>query len=438
MRLHRELLPNGLTLLVQPLTGLASVSIGLVTRSGSRDETPGEAGLSHLAEHMLFQGTARRDTRELSRVISAVGGNLDAYTSRESTAYYTKVPAAHLGLAMDVLADMTAHSRFAAPLLEKEKGVILEEIRMYEDEPEELVHDLFSQALWPDHPLGRSITGSRSELLRVHRRALVDFVRRHYQPRRLILSVAGRVSLDEVRDLAWRYFGSLRNGGTGGGAGPSVPPSAALQVVQERKLEQVHVVLGAEGTRYADPRRLTALALSNVLGGGPNSRLFYEVRERRALTYAVYSFLDFYRDTGVIGIYFACGPRKLNETLRVVGEELFRLSRRPVSGRELRDLKEQMRGNLLLSLENSSNHMWRMVQHELYLRSHPGLRATLSEIDRLNADDLQRLAHDLFFTGPLSMAVVGPVGPRYLPQLDLFGQKLKKQENQRKNVKKTK
>jgi predicted Zn-dependent peptidase len=162
-----------------------------------------------------------------------------------------------------------------------------------------------------------------------------------------------------------------------------------------------------------------------VLGGGANSRLFYEVRERRALVYAIYSFLDFFRDTGVLGVYYACNPRKLKETLQVVLGELHRLTQRPVSAQELGDLKEQMRGNLLLSLENSSNHMWRMVQHELYLQSHPTMRAPLAGIDRLSAEDVQRLARDLFLNGPMSLAVVGPVGTRHLPPLDLLGVKNK-------------
>lgn len=419
MRMRREQLDNGLTLLVQPLRGVASVSIGLVTRTGSRDESSDEAGLSHLAEHMLFQGTERRDTLELSRVINAVGGNLDAYTSRESTAYYAKVPAEHLGLAMDVIADMIGHSRFAPRLLQKEKRVILEEIRMYEDEPEELVHDWFAQALWPDHSLGRPIIGSREELGRATRGKLLEYVHRHYHPGRLLLSIAGNVSPDQARVLAERYFGRMTNHRETGSDGPAVPTSSSLRIIRERKQEQVHVCVGVESVSHSDPRRLAVLGLSNVLAGGTHSRLFYEIRERRALVYSIYSFLEFFRDTGVFGIYFACNPRKVTEALRVIQEELFHLVNRLVTDREIRDLREQMRGNLLLSLENSSSHMWRMVQHEMYLHAHPTLRNTLEAIRRLTRDDLRQAARDLFLKQPLALTAVGPVDSGRMPSLSL-------------------
>jgi predicted Zn-dependent peptidase len=416
----RQRLENSLTLLTQPMEGVASVAVGLVTRTGSRDEIGEEAGLSHLAEHMLFQGTRRRDTLEISRVINAVGGSLDAYTSRESTAYYAKVPAEHLHLALDVIADMVANARFAPHLLKKEKRVILEEIRMYEDDPEELVHDLFSQALWPQHALGRPIIGSRSELSRVTRTSLVDYVSRHYHPRRLLLSLAGRITPARARAAAERYFGRLPVRSAPGQDGPAAKPAtASLHLIQERKLEQVHVCVGVAGLPYADPRRLAAVGLSNIIGGGTNSRLFYEVRERRALVYTIYSFLDFYRDTGVLGIYFACQPRCLQETLRIITVELQRVLSRPIPEREIRDLREQMRGNLLLSLENSNTHMWRMLQHEMYLAEHPSLRATLAAIDRLTAKDIQNLAQALFLKQPLTLAALGPVKSSRLPSLSL-------------------
>lgn len=409
-------LPNGLTLLVQPVPGVASAALGLAVTVGSRHESRAEAGLSHLLEHLMFQGTRRRDNRELSRVLCAVGGNLDASTSREQTVYYAKVPAAHLSLAVDVLADMMAHSLLAPGALKKEQRVILEEIRMVEDEPEERVHDLFAEALWPGHALGQSVLGTRAQVERYGRPDLVTFRQRHYRPERMILAVAGRVTPAAVLACARRCFGGLSGSdGRPDAAGEALPQAPARPLVRWRRLEQVHVCLGGQGVRFADKRRLTMLALSNVLGGGTSSRLFYAVREKRALAYAIYSFLDFFQDTGMLGVYFACDPKNFAETLRVIRGELARLSEQPITPKELRDLREQMKGNLLLSLENSSAHMWRMLQHEMYQQRYPALSATLRAIDRLNRSDIQEAAKKMFKEQPLTLATVGPVSEKKLP-----------------------
>ncbi len=415
MSVFREKLANGLTLLVQPLPRFASLSISLVVKTGSRYESPGEAGWCHLAEHMFFQGTRRRDNRELSRVINAVGGNLDAYTSRESTAFHAKVPPGHLNLALDVIADMLAHSLFSPSLLRKEKGVILEEIRMYEDEPEELIHDHFAQGLWPRHALGHSILGTRETLAAVNRSSLLDFIRRQYRPEHMLLAVSGRVTPGQVRKFARRYFAGFVPGD--GKRPPLTPPPAALSrpLLKSRRLEQIHVCVGVRGLPYSDPRRIALVALSNILGGGTNSRLFYEIRERRALAYAVYSFMDFFYDTGLLGIYLACHPGKLSESLKIIRAELQRLATQAISQRELRDLREQMRGNFLLSLENSSTYMWRMVQNEMYLQQHPGIASVLRHIRRLEREDLRTLAHELFAHQSLYLAALGPIPRSGIP-----------------------
>jgi predicted Zn-dependent peptidase len=412
-KFERCLLDNGLTLLIQSLPSLTSASLGVVLNTGSRFENGAEAGLSHLLEHMMFQGTPRRDTRELSRVLNAVGGNLDAYTSRESTAYYAKVPAIHLELAMNVLADMLSHSSFTPRSLEKEKSVIYEEIRMYEDEPEELVHDLFSQTLWPKHALGRPIIGTRSQVKRHTRTGLRQYWQAHYRPERMLVSVAGNVSVDAVKKMTRRFFGSWpRESSFKRAPIQPVPPVRSTRSLTVRKQEQVHICLGTQSIPYSDPRRLALLGLSNVLGGGTNSRLFYEVRERRALAYSVYSFLDFYHDAGVAGVYAACHPRKTKETMEVIESEIHRLLTRPISRQEWLDLREQMKGNLLLSLENSSTHMWRMVQNEMYLKMHPTLKATLRAIERLSREEVQQVARDVFGVRPITVTAVGPIFPR--------------------------
>ncbi len=402
-------MPNGLTIVVKSLPHLASVSVGLSVDIGSRDEQPHESGLSHLIEHMVFQGTRRRSTRELSRVISAVGGNLDACTGRESTAYYAKVPSRYFHLALDVLSDMLRAARFQPAKLKKEKQVILEEIRMYEDTPDEYAHDLFFQALWPKHPLGRSILGTRETLLNLKRPQVMDFLQRHYHPGRIILAVAGNIQPATVVQAARQYLGSMPLAKRSGTEAPPARWLGGRHLLRRRKLEQVHLCLGVGGLPYTHKQRWVALALSNIMGGGPNSRLFYEVREQRALVYTIYSFMDFYRDTGLAGLYLACHPRKARRAVRLVRDILYRLTTRPITDQELRDVREQMCGNYLISLETSSTHMWNMIQHEMYLHRHPKQKAILKSIMQITKSDILSLARSFFQRAPVASAIIGPV-----------------------------
>ncbi|MEW6516696.1 MAG: pitrilysin family protein [candidate division FCPU426 bacterium] len=416
----RITLPNGLLVLVQPLPHLASVSLGVNVAVGSRDEREPERGLSHLVEHMVFQGTRRRDTRELSRVLAAVGGHLDAATGRESTTFYAKVPAPHFSLALDVIADMLRHPQLPERELRKEKRVILEEIRMVEDAPDEYVHDLLFQSLWPRHPLGWPILGTRRHLRAAHRADLAGFMARHYQPGKMILAVAGRITPAAAAAEARRLLGRLAKTPGPAAPAPALPKSGARALVQRRSLEQVHVCLGVRGLAYASPQRLASLAVNSILGGGPNSRLFYEIRERRALVYAVYSFVDYYRDTGLAGIYLACHPRNLSEALKRVQEETHRLASAGPTAQEGRDIREQMRGNLLISLESSSTHMWNLLQQEMYLQSHPTPAQVLREIDGLSRAGLAAAMRSLFLKAPVCSAAVGPISEAAEAQLRGF------------------
>ncbi|MCK5240976.1 insulinase family protein [bacterium] len=416
-RLFRTVLPNGLIILVQPISQLASVSVGFSVAVGSRDEAEEEAGLSHLVEHMFFQGTRQRDTRELSRVINAVGGTLDACTGRESTAFYAKVPARYFSLAMDVLADMLLNSRLTGTLLEKEKQIIVEEIRMYEDDPDELVHDLLFQAFWPRHALGRSILGSRKSLARIRRADLLSFVQRHYRANRMILSVAGNIAPAQVVRLARRYFNNFGQNQPGTNQLATAPRPLLKSQIKLRDLEQTHICLGVPGLPFSDQRRITALALSNILGAGTNSRLFYEVREKRALVYSIYSFVDFYYDTGMGGIYFACHPSKIKATLKIIATQLQHLCSHSITDQEWHDVREQMRGNYLISLESSSTHMWNMIQQEMYLQHQPEPASILSAIQKIKKTDIQKLARELFRQTPIASAVIGKIPRTALQQL---------------------
>jgi predicted Zn-dependent peptidase len=288
--------------------------------------------------------------------------------------------------------------------------VILEEIRMVEDAPDEFVHDLLFQALWPRHPLGWNILGTRSHLRRVRRSDLVAYMARHYRPGQMILAVAGRITPGAAVAAAQRFFGPLAARRTGAAApAPVLPAPSAHTLVRRRPLEQVHVCLAVRGLAYDSPQRLSALALNAILGNGPASRLFFEIRERRALVYAIYTFVDFYRDTGLAGIYLACHPRNLSEALKRIREQLLRLGSAPVTRQEWRDVREQMRGNLLVSMESSSTHMWNLLQQEMYLRVHPTPRAVLREIQALSRPDLASAAKVLFRQTPVCAAAIGPI-----------------------------
>lgn len=404
----KTILPNGLTLLVQPLPSLASVSVGLQLLSGSREESPAEAGLTHLIEHLLFQGTGKRSMRELSRVISAVGGQLDACTGRESMTLYTKVPPQHLGLALDVMADMIFNSALRPSSLAKEKAVITEEINMVDDTPDELIHDLFLQALWPNQGLGRAILGSLDNLNQFTIPLIKAFMQRYFDPSNMILAVAGKVSPARVSALAKTYFAVSGVAHADGQVYPGEESQPSQPLWEKRTLEQVHLCLGVKAFAYADPRRVAAIALSTILGGGANSRLFYEIRERRGLAYAVYSFTDFFRDTGLIGVYAACQKKNFAQTMAVIKEQIDHLVSRGVTAAELADVKAQLKGNLQLSLESSSSFMWSMLQQETYLHQQPSLGSVLKTIDQLTRQDLKKIAQTLFSNQSLIPAVLGP------------------------------
>lgn len=399
--------PSGLVLLVQPISHVASVSVGLQINVGARDERMCESGIGHLIEHMLFQGTSKRSVKSLGRIISAVGGQLDACTGRESTVIYAKLPAEHLSLALDVIADMIFHSTLDPVQLRKEKAVINEEIRMVEDTPDELIHDLFSQALWPKQSLGRSILGTKRSLARINRSQIKDFLQSHYQPNQMILSIAGQVTVPQCQTLVEKWFRPKKQRPQSVSC-PSEITSPSQSIWKKQRLEQVHACLGVTTFPYADARRLALIALSTILGGGANSRLFFSIREQRGLSYNTYTFTDFYRDTGLFGVYIACHRKKLNTAMNIIKYELNKVVKHGVSERELKDVKNQLKGNLIISMESTSSYMWSMLNHETYQKSHPTMKQLLLDIDQLTGQALKQVACDCFKNRSLIAAVLGP------------------------------
>jgi len=406
--IRKAVLPNGLTVLTERMAAVRSVSLGAWIAVGSRNEEASQAGISHFLEHMLFKGTERRSAEAIAQEIEAVGGRLDAFTSREHTCYYAKVLGEHLPVAVDLLADLLLHPRLDPSDVEKERGVILQEIRMVEDSPDDEIHDLFAQAIWGEHPLGRSILGRPQTLEALTREDLRAYLAGHYRPHRTVLAAAGDLDHDRVVELLRAHLGTWD--GPASAASPPAPPLARpATVVKDRDVSQVHLCLGVEGLPYTHRDRYALNLVNTVLGGGMSSRLFQEVREKRGLVYSIYSYLASYRDAGLLVIYAGCGEGALEEVLGCIREECTRLVAHPIEAEELRRAKEQLKGNLLLGLESTSSRMTRLAKMEMYFGRTFSLDAIIRGIEEVTPERFQQVAQACFAGERFTQTTIGPL-----------------------------
>ena len=403
----REVLDNGLRLLTEPMSEVRSVSVGVWLARGSRHEPAEHGGMAHFVEHMLFKGTATRSAEDIAQEIDSVGGQLDAFTSKEYAGYYIKVLDEHLPRAVDILSDVVLHPALAAEDVEREKKVILEEIKMVEDTPDDLVHELFTGSYWEGHPLGRPILGTRESVERLTRDAIADYFGRVYTPNNFIVSAAGNLEHARVRDLVERAFGGVT--AVGEAAADRRPTPAPSLAIQDKDLEQTHVCLGTAAHAQCDDDRYVGYVLNTLLGGSMSSRLFQNVRERRGLAYSVFSGLSAYRDTGLLTIYAGCATDVAGQVIDLTVEELRGFRNVPVPAAELRRAKDHLKGSLMLGLENTASRMSQLGRQEIYFDRHFGLDETLEGIERVTADDLQRVARALFRDGALGGTVLGPL-----------------------------
>ena len=403
----REVLDNGLRLLTEPMSEVRSVSVGVWLARGSRHEPAEHGGMAHFVEHMLFKGTATRSAEDIAQEIDSVGGQLDAFTSKEYAGYYIKVLDEHLPRAVDILSDVVLHPALAAEDVEREKKVILEEIKMVEDTPDDLVHELFTGSYWEGHPLGRPILGTRESVERLTRDAIADYFGRVYTPNNFIVSAAGNLEHARVRDLVERAFGGVT--AVGEAAADRRPTPAPSLAIQDKDLEQTHVCLGTAAHAQCDDDRYVGYVLNTLLGGSMSSRLFQNVRERRGLAYSVFSGLSAYRDTGLLTIYAGCAADVAGQVIDLTVEELRGFRNVPVPDAELRRAKDHLKGSLMLGLENTASRMSQLGRQEIYFDRHFGLDETLEGIERVTADDLQRVARALFRDGALGGTVLGPL-----------------------------
>jgi len=402
----KSTLPNGIRVLTERIPHVRTVAVGIWVGAGSRHEPATQHGISHFLEHLFFKGTTTRSALEIAQAVDDIGGQMNAFTDREQTVFYVKVLSTHLDRALEIYADMLLHSTLAPELIDRERQVIVEEIKSYEDSPDELVQDLFAQTVWNGHPLGRPVIGTLATVTRLTRDDFLSHIERFYRPNNVVIAAAGDLEHDRVVDLVARHFGGWQ--GTTMQL-PQLPPHPQADVVTRLKeTEQVHLSLGTQGLAQADERRYALSVLDHLLGGGMSSRLFQEIRERRGLVYSIASYAASYRDGGLFVVYAGMSPPAGPEVIRLTLEELEKIKTRPVDPAELRRAKESLKGSLMLGLESTGSRMSMLARSEIYHGRHITLDELIAHIEAVTAQDVQRMANDLFHPGRLSMAAIGP------------------------------
>jgi predicted Zn-dependent peptidase len=398
-------LANGLELIIEQMYGCRSVACGLWARAGSAWESADKAGVSHFLEHMLFKGTERRDAQQIAAAMDDVGGMLNAFTGKEYTCYYTRALDEHLSLSLDLLSDIYLNSQLAEKECKLEKDVIIEEINMYEDTPDDVAGDLFAATLWPSHSYGRPVIGSKESVLALSRDELCGYYRRNYAPDNTVLAIAGNVTPEVALREAERYLGEFS--GNSGMPHAETPQTKSGSATIYKDIEQMHVCLGFPAVSETDDDYYTAHLLTNILGGGMSSRLFQEVREKRGLSYSAYAYLSSYAQDGYFCAYASTRPQKLNELVRVMAAELQKIVSAGIKSTELYAAKQQIKGGVLLGWENSGNVMNKIGKHLLTLGKLYSVEETLEKVMAVEMGDIERLAKHLLDPDKAVLSVVG-------------------------------
>lgn len=405
VRFKKSTLPNGVRILSEEIPGFPTVSFGIWVNVGSRDETPEENGLTHFIEHMFFKGTETRSAQDIAKEMDRLGGYANAFTSRENTCLHAKVLPEDLPALVDLLSDIFLHSRFAPEDVEREKQIIRQEINMVEDSPEEFIHDLFSQFLWGENPLGRPVLGTKETISRFDAEKIRDYFERLYVGSRVVIAAAGDLTHEQLLSLTGERFSSL----PAGSGRPRKSPSPASGVrIYRKDLEQVHFILGVPTPGARSPARYTALLFNTLLGGNMSSRLFQEIRERHGLAYAVYSYLSLYEDVGVLGIYAAVEKEDLRETLEIIVREIGSLMAGEIHADEFAAARDHLKSALFLSSDNPDSRMTRLARNEILYNRYISYEETLDKLKALTAEDLPPFARQIF-RQPAALVVLGPV-----------------------------
>jgi len=407
--IRKQILDNGLTLLTESMSEVRSVSIGVWLRRGSRDEPARLNGISHFIEHLVFKGTATRSAREIALAMDSVGGQIDAFTSKEYTGFYAKVLDQHLDEAVDLLADIVQHPAFDAEEIERERQVVLEEIRMVDDTPDDVIFDLFSGKFYPRHALGLPIQGTTGTVSALTRRQLLNFFRRSYRPEHMLVVAAGNVQHGRLAKMVRRAFRGLTRGGRVEAPARRPRPHCGKVTRAKNELAQLHLLLGFPAFRSDPAGRYALYVLNTLLGGTMSSRLFQRIREERGLAYSVYSSLSGYRDSGHLLIYVATNPSSGAEVIRLALEELRKLRDHGPTKDELEVAREHLKGSLMLSLEQTSSRMSNLARQEMYLGRQQTLNETLRRVAGVRASAVHHAAGEVMQGGRAALAAVGPV-----------------------------
>src|ERR1700692_1634187 len=404
--IRRQTLPNGLTVITEQMSHLRSVSIGIWLKSGSRDEDSEWNGISHFIEHMVFKGTETRSAEAIARQVDSIGGNMDAFTAKECICFNIKVLDEHLPIAMDVLSDLVLHPVFDAGDIAKERGGIIEEIKMDQDNPDYLVHEIFTQSFWKDHSLGLPILGTRETVKKFERPVVSRFYGHHFAPGNLIVSAAGNLDHKEFVDLVAKYFEQVKPAKNGLHS-PEPKTSSRINLRNKKSLEQVQICIGVPSHPMAHERRYASYILNTLLGGGMSSRLFQNIRERQGLAYSIYSDLNPYRDTGCLAVYAGTSLASASKVVQSVVSEFRKLKAEPVPEEELSRSKAQLKGSLMLSLESSTARMSNLARQEMYFDCFYDIDELIEKIEAVTTEDITSLANEFFKTESVALTALG-------------------------------
>lgn len=401
-------LDNGVRIVSEKVPGIRSVAIGIWVGAGSRHENDSNSGISHFIEHLMFKGTEKRSASDIAEALDSVGGQLNAFTTKEFTCYYAKVIDEHFDLALDVLSDMFFNSSYNDLSIEKERGVIEEEINMYEDTPDELIHDFFLQTVWPKHTLGRPILGTIESLEKITRTDILDYIKKQYTPNRVVIAIAGNIEHEIIQEKVANYFNEMDN--YSNKRDLKVPEKIEPSVRnKKRDTGQVQICMGTGGISQSDKRLYSVHILNSILGGGLSSRLVQSIREQRGLAYSVYTYHTAFLDTGLFTFYAGTSPAKYDEVIDVLMQEIGKIVKDGITERELIKTKEQIKGSMLLGLESVSSRMTRIGRNELCLNKIIHVDEIINRITNVTQNDVNTIAKTLFEEQEFSLSTIGPL-----------------------------
>lgn len=399
-------LDNGLRVVVENIDHVNSVSVGLWVENGSRNENSINNGISHFIEHMFFKGTSSRTSKEIAESIEDVGGQINAFTSKEATCFYIKALDTHLDLSLEILSDMLFNSKFSPEDIEKEKGVVIEEINMSEDQPEDVLADLHSEAIWGHDSISMPILGTVETVRSFNREQLLSYISSYYIPENSVISISGKVNIHNIESIVNRYFGAW-NSKAKKITSYSTPNILSKHLYKQKEIEQLHISLGMLGVETGNEDIYGLMLLNNMFGGGASSILFQKIREELGVCYSIYSYISSFKNTGVMSIYTSLNPKYSTQVVELIKDEVYRFSNYEITDERLTKLKEQLKGNYILGLESTSSRMFSNGKSVLFLNRVNKPQDIINKIDAVSKDKLQRLLDSIFSTGIQNSAYVG-------------------------------